>query len=186
MKKNFGAKPYLYPMPVLIVASYGEDGVPDAMNAAWGAIADTDKIALTLSAGHKTVKNILSRRAFTVSMATAEKVAACDYVGVVSGNKVPDKVARAGFHTRKSGFVDAPLIDELPMALECELESYDEKEERLVGKIVNVCADEQILGENGKIDLSKFHPVTYDPVNHDYLTLGGKAGKAFEDGLKLQ
>ena len=115
MKKNFGAKPYLYPMPVLIVASYGEDGVPDAMNAAWGAIADTDKISLTLSADHKTVKNILSRRAFTVSMATAEQVVACDYVGVVSGNKVPDKVARAGFHTQKSAFVDAPLIDELPM-----------------------------------------------------------------------
>lgn len=127
MKKNFGAKPYLYPMPVLIVASYGEDGVPDAMNAAWGAIADTDKISLTLSAEHKTVKNILSRRAFTVSMATAEQVVACDYVGVVSGNKVPDKVARAGFHTQKSAFVDAPLIDELPMALECVMESYDER-----------------------------------------------------------
>ena len=125
MRKNFGAKPYLYPQPVFIIATYGEDGTPDAMNAAWGGISDDTQISLCLSAGHKTVKNILARKAFTVSMADAAHVTACDYVGVVSANQTPDKLERAGFHTTKSEFVDAPLIDELPMAVECRLVSYD-------------------------------------------------------------
>ena len=118
MRKNFGANPYLYPMPVLIIATYGPDGTPDAMNAAWGSIADTNRIAMYLAAEHKTVKNILARRAFTVSMADAAHVVEADYVGIVSGNHVPDKVARAGFHTTRSPYVDAPLIEELPMTLE--------------------------------------------------------------------
>ena len=186
MRKNFGANPYLYPMPVLIIATYGEDGTPDAMNAAWGSIADSNRIALYLAAEHKTVKNILARRAFTVSMADAAHVIEADYVGIVSGNKVPDKVKRAGFHTTRSAYVDAPLIDELPMALECELLCYDPESCRLVGKIVNVCADEAVLGENGKVDVTKLQPITYDPMNHHYLVLGEKAGHAFKDGLSLK
>ena len=154
MRKNFGAKPYLYPQPVFIIATYGEDGTPDAMNAAWGGISDDTQISLCLSAGHKTVKNILARKAFTVSMADAAHVTACDYVGVVSANQTPDKLERAGFHTTKSEFVDAPLIDELPMAVECRLVSYDEESCRLVGEIGNVSADESILGADGKIDPS--------------------------------
>ena len=121
MRKNFGAKPYTYPQPVLIIAAYDENGAPNAMNAAWGGISDDTQISMCLSAGHKTVKNIQARKAFTVSMADAAHVAACDYVGIVSGNKVPDKFEKAGFHATKSEFVDAPLIDELPMALECTL-----------------------------------------------------------------
>ena len=141
MRKNFGAKPILYPQPVFIIATYNEDGTPNAMNAAWGGISDDDRISMCISAGHKTTKNALSRGAFTVSMATADKVVECDYVGIVSGNTVPDKMARAGFHTTKSEFVDAPIIDELPMAVECKLVSYDEESCRMVGQIVNVCAD---------------------------------------------
>lgn len=186
MRRNFGAKPYLYPQPVLIIATYGEDGTPDAMNAAWGSISDMDQIAMYLSASHKTVKNILARKAFTVSMADADHVEACDYVGIVSGNDVPDKLTRAGFHTTKSELVDAPLIDELPMALECRLVSFDEEAELLVGEIVNVCADERILGENGKIDPVKLRPITFDPVNNEYLVLGEKVGNAFQDGKKLK
>ena len=125
MRKNFGPKPYLYPQPVLIIATYGEDGTPDAMNAAWGGISDSNRVALYLSAGHKTVQNILSRKAFTVSMADEDHVVECDYVGIVSANQVPDKLARAGLHTTRSQFVDAPLIDELPMALECRFLSFD-------------------------------------------------------------
>ncbi len=113
MRKNFGAKPLTYPQPVYIIATYGEDGTPDAMNAAWGGISEQNEISLCLSAGHKTVKNILKRRAFTVSMAEAGHITACDYVGLVSGNKTPDKFTRAGFHAVKSEFVDAPLIEEL-------------------------------------------------------------------------
>ena len=119
MRKNFGAKPYTYPQPVLIIATYNENGTADAMNAAWGGISDDTQISMCLSAEHKTVKNILTRGAFTVSMADAAHVTECDYVGIVSANDVPDKLAKAGFHTTKAEFVDAPLIDELPMALEC-------------------------------------------------------------------
>lgn len=184
MRKSFGAKPFIYPMPVLIIASYDEAGVPNAMNAAWGSAADMDRIAIYVSHGHKTMKNILARRAFTVSMADAANVVEADYVGVVSGNSVPDKLSKCGWHCTKSGNVDAPLIDELPMALECELVSYDTETELLIGRIVNVCADEKILTE-GKIDPKKLNPITYDPVNHDYLTLGEKVGNAFSDGKKL-
>lgn len=124
MRKNFGAKPLTYPQPVFIIATYGEDGTPDAMNAAWGGISEMNEISMCLNADHKTVKNILKRRAFTVSMAEAGYVAACDYVGLVSGNKVADKFAKAGFHAVKSEFVDAPLIDELSVAVECRLKDY--------------------------------------------------------------
>ena len=186
MRKNFGAKPYTYPQPVLIIAAYDENGAPNAMNAAWGGISDDTQISMCLSAGHKTVKNIQARKAFTVSMADAAHVAACDYVGIVSGNKVPDKFEKAGFHATKSEFVDAPLIDELPMALECTLVSYDPKACRLVGKIVNVSADERILDESGRIDPAKLEPITFDPVNNAYLKLGEKVGNAFKDGMQLK
>lgn len=186
MRKNFGAKPLLYPQPVFIIASYDENGVPNAMNAAWGGISEEKEITICVDAGHKTAKNILARGAFAVSMADVDHVAQCDYVGVVSGNKVPDKVARAGFHTVKSEFVDAPIIEELPMAVECRLISYDEESCRLVGEIVNVCADERVLNEDGKVDPAKLRPITFDPMNHAYLALGGKVGDAFSDGLKLR
>lgn len=186
MRKNFGAKPYTYPQPVLIIASYDENGTPDAMNAAWGGISDDTQISMCLSAGHKTVKNILKRKAFTVSMADAAHVAACDYVGIISANDVPDKLEKAGFHTTRSEFVDAPLIDELPMALECRLVSYDEESCRMVGEIVNVSAEESVLDENGKIDPEKLQPITFDPVNNAYLKLGEKVGNAFRDGLALK
>jgi len=186
MRKNFGAKPMCYPMPVYIIGSYGADGAPNAMNAAWGGISEEQEISICVSEGHKTTQNILARKAFTVSMATAKYMAACDYVGIVSGNKEPDKFAKAGFHATKSQFVDAPLIDELPMALECELISYDPESCRLVGRIVNVCADESVLGENGKVDTRKLQPITYDPMSHQYLALGEKVGQAFHDGLTLK
>ena len=186
MRKNFGAKPWTYPQPVFIIASYDEGGRADAMNAAWGGISDDTQISLCLSAEHKTVKNIQARGAFTVSMADAAHVVACDYVGIVSGNDVPDKLEKAGFHTTKSQFVDAPLIDELPMAVECRLISYDPETCRMVGEIVNVCADESILDERGKIDPDRLQPIVFDPVNNAYRKLGEKAGYAFRDGLQLK
>lgn len=185
MRKNFGSKSWLYPMPVLIIAAYDEAGVPNAMNAAWGGMFTDEHIGICISQGHKTTKNILATRAFTVSMATAEQVVACDYVGIVSGNRERDKVAKAGFTTERSEVVNAPIIKELPMTLECEMVSYDEESCHLVGRIVNVSADESILTD-GKIDYAKLRPITYDPVNHHYVELGAKAGNAFSDGKKLK
>ena len=155
------------------------------MNAAWGGISEETEISICLSPEYKTVENILARGAFTVSMADAGHVTACDYVGIVSGNDVPDKFARAGFHAAKAQFVDAPVIEELPMALECKLISYDAETCRLVGEIVNVCADERILTE-GKIDPMKLRPITYDGMNHAYYVLGEKVGDVFNDGLALK
>ena len=186
MRKNFGAKAMLYPMPVFIIGTYNEDGTPNAMNAAWGGISEETEISICVDGAHKTADNLLARKAFTVSMATADYAAACDYVGIVSGNKVPDKLARCGFHTTKSEFVNAPLINELPMAVECNLISYDEESCRLVGEIVNVCVDESVLGDNGKVDIAKLQPITYDPMNHHYLTLGETVGQAFHDGMVLK
>lgn len=185
MRKNFGAKPILYPQPVFIIATYNEDGTSNAMNAAWGGISEADEISMCISENHKTTENVLARRAFTVSMATADYVAACDYVGMVSGSKVPNKVEKAGFHTVRSEFVDAPVIVELPMAVECQLVSYDPETCRMVGKVVNVCADESVLTD-GKIDPAKLKPITFDGMNHTYLALGEKVGNAFSDGAKLK
>ena len=185
MRKDFGKKSWLYPMPVLIVAAYDDTGVPNVMNAAWGGIFTDETIGICLSEGHKTTKNIRATGAFTVSMATVDTVTACDYVGMVSGNKEPDKFAKAGFTAVKSQFVNAPIINELPMTLECELLSYDEESNHLVGRIVNISAEESILTD-GKIDIAKLRPITYDPIGHNYFELGAKVGNAFSDGKKLK
>lgn len=185
MRKNFGAKPILYPQPVFIIGSYDENGNPDAMNAAWGGISESNEISICLSPDHKTVKNILAKGAFTVSMATAETVIPCDFVGIVSGNTVPDKFSKAGFTAVKSEFVDAPIIKELPMAVECKLVSYNPESCRMVGEIVNVCAEESIL-TNGNIDPLKLKPITYDGMNHAYYVLGEKVGNAFSCGAVLK
>ena len=185
MRKNFGAKAVCYPQPVFIIAAYDENGKPNAMNAAWGGISEEKEISICISEDHKTTANIIASGAFTVSMADAAHVVACDYVGIASGNDVPDKMERAGFTTTRAEHVNAPLIDQLPMALECRLISYDIESCRLVGEIVNVCADESVLTD-GKIDPVKLDPITFDPVHNTYLALGRKVGEAFSDGLELQ
>ncbi len=186
MRKNFGAQTWLYPMPVLIIGTYGDDGTPNAMNAAWGGIYDDGKIAVCIDISHKTAENVQKRKAFTVSIGDAAHVAECDYVGIVSGNNDPAKLEKAGFHAEKSEFVDAPVIEELPMTLECRLVSFDTKTGCTVGEIVNVSADEKILGDDGKIDAGKLNPICYDPVRHTYAKLGETVGAAFKDGLRLK
>ena len=179
---NYGAKPIMLPQPVLIIATYDENGVPDAMNAAWGITTDFQEITISLGE-HKTTDNLAVRKAFTVSMATEDQVIACDYVGIESARKVPNKFEKAGFHATKSEFVDAPLIDELPMALECRVKSFEDG--ILIGEIVNVSADEGVVTD-GKIDLKKLRPIAFDPCNNVYVALGEKVGNAFADGAKLK
>ena len=183
MRKDFGAKAILFPMPVLIIGTYNEDGTPNAMNAAWGGIADDTKISICLSPSHKTVANLKNKKAFTVQVADAKHLEACDYVGIASGNKTADKFAKAGFHATKSSKVDAPLIDELPMALECRVKSFNDG--ILVGEIVNVSADESVLTD-GKVDPKKLKPITFDPCNNTYVALGEVVGNAFKDGAALK
>ena len=185
MRKNFPVNPWFYPLPVLIIGTYDENGKPDAMNAAWGGLYDSDLVEICLSSGHKTTKNILKKKAFTVAFGTADTVAACDYVGLVSANNVGDKMQRSGFTTTKSAVIDAPIINELPLALECKLEKVTE-DGNVIGKIVNICADESILDENGEIDYKKLRPISYEPVKNEYVVMGESVGKAFSEGKKLK
>lgn len=184
MRKDFGSKPWMYPLPVLIIGAYDENGKANAMNAAWSGIYEANQVVLCLSEGHKTTKNIRETGAFTVNIADAAHMLAADYVGLVSGNTAADKMERAGFHTVKSGFVNAPIIEELPMALECKLVKFNE-DGNIVGEIVNVSADERVLGADGLIDAAKVDAITFDPVHNAYLRLGEKVGSAFRDGAEL-
>lgn len=184
MRINFGPKAILYPQPVLIIGTYDENGKANAMNAAWGGICDYDKVSIAL-ASHKTTDNLLINKAFTISIGTTNMVEACDYVGLVSQNNVTNKLEIAGLNSVKSEFVNAPLFEELPLVLECEVYSYDENSEILIGKIINVSCKEEYL-TNGKIDPHKIGIITYDSPNHNYIELGRVVGKAFECGKKLQ
>lgn len=185
MRKNFGAKSAVYPMPVFIVAAYDKDGNPNAMNAAWGGISEENEISICLSDDHKTTKNIEITGAFTVSMATADFVSECDYLGVVSGNDIPDKLSVCGLHTERAEHVNAPIITELPMTLECTLKNYDADSCRLVGEIVNISVDETVI-KDGVVDLSLLRPLTYDAFGHGYYAIGERVGNAFSDGLKFK
>lgn len=186
MKVNLGVKPYIMPMPVLIIGTYNEDGSADAMNAAWGTLCDMNTVALYLSAGHKTVENIRARKAFTVAVADEANMIPADYVGLVSAHTEKKKIEKSGFTVIKSNLIDAPIIEELPLTLECELNYIDEKSGCVYGKIVNVIADDKILDESGNVDLNKLNPISYDPASRSYFTMGEKVGKAFSVGAKLK
>ncbi len=183
-RKSFGAKPYTYPQTVFIIASYDEDGTPCAMNAAWCGISEANEISMCLSAGHKSVKNILKKGAFTISMADAKHVAECDYFGIASGNNVKDKIAVAGMTVTKSELVDAPIINELAVCVECKLISYNEETCIMKGEIVNVTVDETALTD-GKVDVAKVQPITFDPFNNAYHVIGEKVGDAWGSGKKF-
>ena len=177
-----GNKSVITPEGVFIIGTYDENGIPNAMNAAWGITTDFKEITISLS-DHKTTDNLKVRKAFTVSMATEDQVVPCDYVGIESGRKVPDKFAKAGFHATRSEFVDAPLIDELPLALECKVKSYEN--DILIGEIVNVSADESVVTD-GVVDIKKVKPISFDPFGNAYFGVGEKVGNAFKDGMQLK
>ncbi len=183
-RKNFGAKPYSFPQPVFIIASYDENDTPCAMNAAWCGISDSTEVTMCISENHKSTKNILAKKAFTISMADARHVAECDYFGIVTGNKVENKLVAAGMTITKSENVDAPVINELAVCMECKLISYDPKTCIMKGEIVNVSVDESAMTD-GKVDVSKVAPITFDPFNNAYHVIGEKVGDAWGSGKKF-
>ena len=183
-RKNFGAKPLSLPQPVWILATYDENGVPNAMNAAWGGISEENELSVCLSPGHKTCANFAKTGAFTVSMADAAHAAACDYVGMASGNKIPDKFARAGFTAAPSRLVNAPIINELAVCIECRVIEFNQQSCILRGEIVNVSVDEAALTE-GKLDMAKAAPLCFDPFNLAYHVVGEKVGQAWKSGAAL-
>lgn len=184
MRKNFGPNPWLYPQPVLLIATYDEAGRPDVMNAAWGGPYSPDQVMLSLSE-HQTTRNLRARGAFTVSFGDARHAAACDYVGLVSAADTPDKLEKAGFHTTKSEFVDAPIIDELPLTLECRLVKFNE-DGKVIGQIANVSADEGILDGEGNIDTAQLNAIVFDPIQAAYRAVGDKVAPAFQIGASLK
>ena len=185
MKKDLGVKPFLFPMPVLMIATYNEDDTVDVMNMAWGGICDHDKVALNLEESHKTVANIKARRAFTVSVADVAHLEAADYFGIASANTVKNKFAKSGLHAVKSIRVDAPVVEEFPLTLECEVEEIQPEGFRVVGRIVNVIADEKVLTSTGKIDAEKLNAFVFDQFQGGYYKIGEKIGQAWTIGKKL-
>ena len=187
MRKNLGAQPALFPMPVVIVAAYGADGKVCAMNAAWAQICDMDKIALFIDADHKTTKNIMETKAFTVQEADVDNMAVADFFGIATGNKMPDKFERTGYHAERSRFVNAPVITEFPVSLECELaeEINTPNMHAIVGKIVNVSADEKVVGDKDKILPEKVNALIFDQYRSGYYAVGEKVGRAWNAGAAL-
>lgn len=187
MKKNFGNKTIIAPLPVLIIATYDAEGKPDAMNAAWGGQCAYHHVALNLAKGHKTTENIRLRKAFTLSIANRTNLVLSDYFGLVSGYK-EDKIAHTGVHMTKSEFVDAPVIEEYPLTLECRVVSIEDAlgEVHIVGEVINMQADETILNEQDEVDLDKLQPLVYDSSARTYRVVGGTVGTAFKDGNGLK
>ncbi len=187
MKKDLGLVQAVYPMPVLMVAAYDEKEKVNVMNVAWGQICDSDKIILFIGEGKKTWLNIKASKAFTVSLADEEHVDVADFFGIASGNKIDDKFERTGYHAVKSDKVHAPIIEEFPVVMECELLEFLETEHvsGIVGKIVNVKAEEKVLGENGKVDPVKLKALTFDQFQHGYYSTGEKVATAWNAGMAL-
>lgn len=186
MKKNFQNKTVVTPLPVLIIASYDENDIPDAMNAAWGGQCGYHEVALNLATNHKTTENIRKTKAFTLSLGTVDTMTLCDYFGLVSGRK-ENKIAHAGVTARKSEFVNAPVIEEFPLTMECKVISINDEigETRVVGRVVNLQVEEELLDENGHVDYNKLRPISYDSETRSYREMGNIIGKAFHDGKEL-
>ncbi|MCD7892698.1 MAG: flavin reductase family protein [Erysipelotrichaceae bacterium] len=187
MRKNIKVTEAIFPMPVLMIATYNEDGSVDVMNAAWGTMQARDHVVLSLTETHKTVKNMKERKAFTVSIADVSHVIEADYFGVVSANNTPNKFEKSGLTAFKSENVDAPIIKEFPLCMECEYVEYQDGPYGcgVIGKVVNVNADESVL-EDGKVNISKVGAIAFDPYTHGYYKVSERVGEAFKDGLKLK
>lgn len=187
MRKNIKTTEAIFPMPVLMIATYNEDGSIDVMNAAWGTMLSRNQVVLNLTETHKTVKNIKQRKAFTVSIADSKHVVEADYFGVVSGNNTPNKFENSGLTTTKSENIDAPIINEFPICFECEFIEYQDDEYGcgVIGKVINVTADENVMsGDN--VDIELVNAIAFDPYTHGYYKVSERVGEAFKDGLQLK
>lgn len=187
MFKNFEVKPYLFPMPTYMIGTYNEDYSVDVMMMAWGGICAEDMVALNLEAEHKTVTNLETRKAFTLAVPGTDTLRESDFFGIATSNKMADKFERSGLHAVKSENVDAPIITEYPLTLECEVVEMQTQPYglRVLGKIINVVADEKVLDENGKIDAGKLHAFAFDQMQNGYYAIGEKIGQAWHSGADL-
>ncbi len=185
MKKSLGNKGELFPQSVFIIGSYDENGVPNAMNAAWAGECSRHEVCFNIG-DHKTTANIVKKGAFTVAPANLANLVSADYFGIASGNNV-NKAEQSGLTFVKSENVDAPVIEEYPLTMECEVTSIqgDEHGARIVGKVINVLADESILDDQGRVDFDKFQPLVYDSSKTVYRVVGKEVGGAWDVGKAL-
>ena len=184
MRKELPIVPAIFPMPVVLIATYNEDGTIDVMNAAWVMAYDYKEIKLNLAEEHRTTKNIRRTKAFSIALADASHVAEADYVGIVSNEKVPNKFEISGLHASKGTVVNAPVLEDFGVIMECEAIEVD-REYGVLGKIKRLAVDDKYLDEKGKVDISKLDIIAYDPFNHGYYRVNEKVGQAFSDGRKL-
>ena len=187
MKKDLGVKPYLFPMPVLMISTYNEDGTVDVMNMACGGICAQNMVSLNIDEDHKTSENIKKRGAFTLSIADIPHMEAADFFGIASGNKMADKFQRSGLTAVKSEKVDAPIVEEFPLTLECRV--AEAKNEvygfHVLGEIVGVLAEESVLDEKGKVDPTRLNAFVFDQFQNGYYAIGEKVGQAWNAGAGL-
>ncbi|WP_251159308.1 flavin reductase family protein [Caniella muris] len=183
--KNLGGIGELFPQSVFIIATYGEDGTPNAMNAAWAGECTRNEVCLNIG-DHKTTANIVAKGAFTVAPADAAHVVEADYFGIATGKKV-DKAAASGLTFTPSEFVDAPVIEEFPLTMECEVTAVqgDEHGARIAGRVVNTRADESILDGEGRVDFTRMRPIVYDSSHRSYRVVGEEVGGAWKAGKAL-
>ena len=187
MKKDLGVHPFLYPMPTYMIGTYNEDGTVDEMMMAWGGICAENMVALNLEADHKTVANLKARMAFTLAVPGTDTIRESDFFGIASSNKMADKFERTGLHAEKSARVDAPVVTEYPLILECKVTEFQDQPYglRVLGEIVNVLADEKVLDEKGRIDAAKLNAFAFDQMRNGYYAMGEKAGQAWHSGADL-
>lgn len=187
MKQELGVQPWLFPMPTYMIGTYNEDDSVDVMMMAWGGICDTNMVALNLEASHKTVENLKNRQAFTLSVPGSDTLAACDFLGIASANKMKDKFARTGLHAVKSQRVDAPVVEEFPLTLECRVAAFQDQPYglRILGEIVNVLADDKVLDEKGRVDAGKLNAFAFDQMRNQYYAMGEVVGRAWHEGTPL-
>lgn len=187
MKKDLGVKPYTFPMPVLMISTYNEDGTVDVMNMAWGGVCAANMVALNIDEDHKTSQNIKKRGAFTLSIADIDHIEAADFFGIASGNKMADKFQRSGLHAVKSEKVDAPVVEEFPLTLECRAVECQHTAYgfRVLGEIVGTLAEESVLDEKGRVDPTKLNAFVFDQFQSGYYAIGEKVGQAWSTGAKL-
>ena len=187
MKKDLGVKPYTFPMPVLMIATYGENDKVDVMNMAWGGVCASNMVALNIDEDHKTTQNIKERMAFTLSVADIDHLEESDFFGIASGNKMEDKFERTGMHAVRSDKVDAPVIEEYPLTLECKVVALENTVYgfRVLGEIVNVLADEKVLDEKGKVDPTRLNAFIFDQCQSGYYKVGEKVGQAWKSGTRF-
>ncbi len=187
MKIQIKTTEAIFPMPVLLISTFNEDGSVDVMNAAWGTMAGRNIVALNCTETHKTVENIKARKGFVVHIADAKHVKEADWFGIVSGKNDPEKFAKTGFTFEKSELVDAPVINELPIAMECEFIEYQGGNTGLgvIGKVLRTLVEEEKM-KDGKVDVDALGAIAFDPYTHGYYKVCGRVGSAFKDGNDIK